>query len=976
MKNMKNWFLVSLFFLSISVFAQGKITGTVQDESGPLPGANVVIEGTKQATSTAFDGSFILTSTSSTGNIVISYMGYDTQKVSFSISNGTANLGAITLKSEGNVLGEVVVTSTVVDIAKDRKTPVAVSTIKAAEIREKLGSQEFPEILATTPSVYVTKQGGGFGDARINVRGFDQRNVAVMINGVPVNDMENGSVFWSNWAGLSDVTTAMQVQRGLGSSKLAISSVGGTINVLTRTADAKQGGLISTTVGNGDYLKTLASYSTGKMKNGLSASILLSNTMGNGYVDGTKFLGQNYFIGLGYEFNDKHDIQFTFTGAPQWHDQRSNQIVISDYLKYSKDGEPNIRYNSDWGYLNGEKYSFRTNFYHKPIASLNYNFKINNNTKISTVFYGSWGRGGGSNGAGAIRGNRFNALNLRTPEGLIDVDLIQAWNSGESVGIIPSTGPQVPNFTPRAQIGGAYQNSSSTSNNGTNGISKISSVNSHDWYGGIINLNHKLNNNLTLDFGLDARTYRGYHYQVLNDIIGATNYSDNFDVNNVNGSGVQVPRILTTTYNTKPNYNPFADLSGQEKINYNNDGLVRWYGAFTQLEYSKDNLTAFIQGAVSQQGFKRVDYFKYKSNDALSSTDFENILGGNIKGGANYNINDNMNVFVNAGYYSKQPFFNAVYPNNASVVNENLTNEKILGIEAGYGYRSSKFNANLNLYRTSWKDRFTRISTNIDHDQNGTTPAIPGNAFLQGVEQIHMGAELDFTYKPFQKLSVNGMVSYGDWKYGKNVTANYQDDNNVVITNPATGDAFTETLYIDNVRVGDIAQTTASLGASYEIVEGLKVDSNYRIADRLYSAIDPVNFRTESARKLGALELPSYGLLDAGLSFKTYRVKGSKDYFNFRLNVNNILDEIYISESRTNQFSATQTEFDNGTGNGLINPAGNTTAANNKLKGTGAGQYPTYQDYLSKGIYNNVDVRNQAFFGLGRTWNFTFSYNF
>jgi outer membrane cobalamin receptor len=249
-------------------------------------------------------------------------------------------------------LNEIVVTSGVVDIAKDRKTPVAVSTIKASEIQQKLGTQEFPEILANTPSVYVTKQGGGFGDARINIRGFDQRNVAVMINGVPVNDMENGAVYWSNWAGLSDVATTVQVQRGLGSSKLAISSVGGTINVVTRTSEMKEGGSVSTGFGNADYLKTQASYSTGLMKNGFSASVLLSSTTGDGYVDGTKFEGKNYFIALGYKPNDKNDIQFTFTGAPQWHNQRSFANPISEYLKYGKNGEPNIKYNSDWGYKN------------------------------------------------------------------------------------------------------------------------------------------------------------------------------------------------------------------------------------------------------------------------------------------------------------------------------------------------------------------------------------------------------------------------------------------------------------------------------------------------------------------------------------------------------------------------------------------------------------------------------------------------
>lgn len=932
---MKNWFLVTFFFLSISsVFAQGKITGKVEDENGPLPGANVVIQGTTNGVATSFDGRFTLNSSKATGTLVVSYLGYESKKVSYSIIGSSSDLGTIVLKAESNVLGEVVVSTTVIDIAKDRKTPVAVSTIKAAEIREKLGSQEFPEILATTPSVYVTKAGGGFGDSRINIRGFDQKNIAVMINGVPVNDMENSSVYWSNWAGLSDVTTAMQVQRGLGSSKLAISSVGGTINVVTKTADAKQGGSIAATMGNDNFLKTLASYSTGKMENGLSASVLFSNTMGNGYVDGTKFLGQNYFVGLGYKINDNHDLQITFTGAPQWHNQRSNAPTIAQYIKYGDGVNPNIKYNSDWGLLNGAEYSFRTNYYHKPIGYLNYDWKINETTKLSSVFYGSWGRGGTSNGAGTIRGNRFFGDYLRTSSGLIDVDLIQAWNSGQTVMVTPSNSPvynPVASTRTLTTINGnsAYTNSASTSNNTSNGISKISSVNSHDWYGGVINLNKKLNDNLTLDFGLDARTYRGYHYQVLNDLIGATNYSDATDVNASN------PRVLTETYGTKPKANPFASLSGQQKINYNNDGVVRWYGAFSQLEYSTEKLTAFVQGAISQQGFKRVDYFKYLSSDKLSSTDFENILGGNIKGGVNYNINEQMNVFANAGYYSKQPFFNAVYPNNASVVNQNLTNEKILGVEAGYSFRSSKFNANLNLYRTSWKDRFIRLSTNINHDNNPATPTIPGSAFLEGVEQIHMGGELEMTYKPFTFLTFNGMLSIGDWKYGSEVKANYQDDNNVVITDPLTGNVFTETLYIKDLKVGDVAQTTASFGATVEPVKNWKIDATYRYADKLYASIDPVALKTKAAGDLGTLELPSYGLLDAGMSFKINRVKDSKDSFNFRINVNNVLDEVYIAESRTNIHATS-----------------------------------------SSVLYDGIDVKNQVFFGFGRTWNFSVRYDF
>lgn len=920
MKTMKNWLLTGLMFLIVSTaFAQGKVTGTVTDGKGSLPGANIVIKGTKIAVSTDFDGKFSINTTTNSGELVISFIGYKSKTVKF---NGATNVGTIALVSDDNQLQEIVVRSSVVDVAKDRKTPVAVSTIKAAEIQEKLGSQEFPEILANTPSVYATKSGGGFGDSRINIRGFDQKNIAVLINGVPVNDMENSSVYWSNWAGLSDVTSAMQVQRGLGSSKLAISSVGGTINVVTRSADMKEGGSVSVGVANDNYLKKAVSYSTGLMKNGLSTSILLSQTTGDGYIDGTKFEGGNYFIGIGYKINPKHDLEFTITGAPQWHNQRSTAPTIAQFIKYGKNGEPNRRYNNDWGILNGQEYNFRTNYYHKPIASLNWDYKISDKTKLSTVVYGSWGRGGGSNGAGAMRGNRFFSDNLRFPNGIINVDLIKAWNSGTSV-VIPGTA----GTSTRSLVSGAYQNSSSTSNNTSNGITKISSINSHNWYGGVVNLNTKLSERFTLDFGVDARTYRGIHYQNIVDLLGSNNYADNTDVNNPN-------RVLTATYAARPNLNPFFSLDYQTaKINYNNDGLVNWYGAFTQLEYSADKLTAFFQGSVSNQGFRRDDFFLYLTPNPLSSTDYKNLLGGNVKGGANYNINDNHNVFVNAGYYSKQPFFNAVYPNNKSLVNENLTNEKVLGLEAGYGFRSAVFNANVNLYHTSWKDRYQRA--------NDAATDNPGGYYdFAGITQVHSGIEVDMNAKVGDKLKLNGMFSLGKWVYEGNITGRRFDVNNNNISGGTT-----TTYFVDGTRVGDVAQMTASLGAAYELAPRFNVDANYRLSDKLFASLDPT--KQTSATNKGTLELPSYGLVDAGISYRLLLGSDKSKSLNFRLNINNLFDEVYIAESRSNIFAS---DFVSGTSGPTYASAGRT--------------------------FNGVADANQVFFGFGRTWNFTMRYNF
>lgn len=861
---------------------------------------------------------------------------------------------------------EQVVLTGVADIAKDRKTPVAVSTIKEAQIVEKLGNQEFPEILNTTPSVYATKGGGGFGDGKTVIRGFSQENIAVMINGVPVNDMENGAVYWSNWAGLSDVTSAMQVQRGLGSSKLAIASVGGTINVLTRAADKKQGGIVSLGLANDDYVKTLFAYNTGKSAKGWASSFLMSRTAGSMYADGTEFEGYNYYFALGYQPNKKHDFQFTITGAPQWHNQRTTFLPISTYLdmgdgkldKINAD-EPNRRYNADWGWRNGEVLSNRVNFYHKPVISLNWDWKMSEKSKLNSVFYASFGRGGGTGDLGRLN-NKF-ASGYVTPEGQIDYDAIFTGNAAVNVNTAAAGSTLV----------------------------RRSSINAHNWFGAIVSFNHKINDNLNFTIGTDDRYYYGYHYQVVSDLYGAAGYKDATNQNfytSPNNVYTATPRIITNTFSPTPSWNPFGGkLNNQDDmVAYNNDGEVLWYGGFGQLEYSNDKLSAFVSGALSNQAFQRIDHFiidgvtllngnkagfaasaapnapiyqATAANPALNTkTGFKNILGYNVKAGANYNIDDHHNVFANIGYYSKQPFLNAVYPNNKNYLNPNLTNEKIFGIEAGYGFRSGIFNANLNLYRTSWKDRFLRRGgLNIDLDGN---PATTGdnytNAYanFQGITEIHQGAELELTANVHKMLTLNGMISIGDWYYEGNASGNLFSETNEQIGSDA------QTVYLDKVKVGGSAQQTAALGFTFKPTDWVSFDGLYRGVRKLYANLNLLNFSTERAGQNGALELPSYGLIDLGLTFKI-KLNNPKQYFTLRGNVYNLLDKTYISESNTNVLSnLTQQDFKK-TVNGQI-----------------VDDVDAFNNYSAIPTWNGVKQSNQVFFGYGRTWSATLSFNF
>ena len=821
-----------------------------------------------------------------------------------------------------NMLDEITVTSDVIDIAKVRETPVAVSTISPSDISLKVGNLEFPEIMNNTPGVYATKQGGGYGDSRISLRGFDQRNTSFLINGQPVNDMENGWVYWSNWQGLTDVASGIQIQRGLGASRLAVPSVGGTVSIFTKVAQNKEGGTVTAGVGNDGYVKTGVSYNTGRDEKGWASSFLISRWMGNGYVYNTQGEGYTYFAAVAYDpKGSNHSLNFSFLGAGQWHHQRDAWVSLRDYDYFGEggmalnDGAIDPRWNSNGGTMtiDGEKqeFSMRRNFYNKPLATLNWDWNISSNLKLNTSLYGSNGRGGGTGPRGGNFRNGdidfypFNkdltehyldgGRGTRDENGFIDFDAAVATNQSSTTPY--GTSDSLTSSAFYGQLVGSNGYRDNDVNRAV--LVRRASMNSHDWYGVISNLEGEFGKWRT-SIGVDLRTYKGYHYRVLNDLLGLDAY---YSTGNKNSNG----QFINTTVAASPFMG--TGLNGP-KIDYYNNGIVGWQGVNGLVEYNNTRLNAVVQGGVSNQSFQREDFF---DQPAMPISDVHNQLGGYLKGGANFNINENSNLFFNTGYISRQPMFNAVFPNFANNVNEDLQNEEIRSLELGYGFVASKFNLNVNAYSTTWGNRFiTRSLFNAQGDQ--------GTAQFRDIDVRHNGIELEGTYRPTSKLKLQYMVSAGDWRYTKDFTAELFDANQQSI---GTG-----TLYLEGAKVGNAAQFTSALSADYRVGK-VNFDLSYRFADGLYadySVVDAVFTQPDNA---GAIKLPSYGLVDFGTTARL------GDKWTFRVNVNNLLDKVYIAESNTNIH-----------------------ADENSL------------------TWNGVDVRNSVWFGFGRTWNASLKYNF
>ena len=784
-------------------------------------------------------------------------------------------------------LAEVVVSSGVIDVAKERETPIAVSTITAREVQLKVGNMEFPEIMNKTPGVYATKQGGGYGDSRISLRGFDQRNTSFLINGQPVNDMENGWVYWSNWAGLTEVASGIQIQRGLGASKLAVPSVGGTVSIFTKSAERAQGGSFTQLLGNDGYSKTTMAYNTGLNENGWSTSILLSKWSGNGYIYNTQGEGTTYFAAVGYAPDGSdHKMNLSVLGAGQWHHQRDVWVSIRDYQNFGEKGIDQ-RWNSNGGTRNGEEWSMRRNFYNKPLATFNWDWEVNDMIEVNTSLYASAGRGGGTGPRGRNYYNSAtdilpfrkdltehyneNGRGSRDSDGFINFDALVNHNVANTSGYSGDIG------------GGDYAGKKIGSNSykydGVNRavIIRRASMNSHDWVGAISNFNYR-SGNMRYSFGIDLRDYTGYHYRVLNDLMGL----DGYHASGNDNTGGQIIETLVEA-------NPFKNTGIRgPKMAYYNIGNVGWRGLNALAEYSGDNLNWVIQMGTSAQTYQRVDYFAQVGNP---NSDEKTVNGGYIKGGANYNFNERSNAFFNVGIIERQPNFDAIFPNYANNINPDIQNEEITSFEVGYGYIGDSFKLNINAYSTNWGNRFISRGFSNAQGQDGT-------AQFKDIDVSHNGIEIEADWRPNNSSRVRGMLSIGDWRYTKNFNAQLFNDSQQSI-----GSA---TLYTKDAKVGDAAQFVAYLGYEKRLGSKLNIDLDYRFVDGLYADYSITDSDFTQADNDGALKLPSYGLVDLGA---TYYMSGK---MSMRLNINNLFNTVYIAESNSNIHAGSGSQTWNG----------------------------------------------------------------
>lgn len=885
--------LVFSFFFTTIVRAQdATIFGTVfsADDDEPLPGASVSIVGTKIGAKTGSDGAYeIRNLKSGTYFIRATYVGYTPSEREISIKSGEKISVDLQLSIAG-VVSEAI--SVVSSRAKFRETPVAFSNIVKEDLSARLGSQDLPMIMNETPGVYATQQGGGQGDARINIRGFNQRNVSVMINGVPVNDMETGWVYWSNWDGIGDVTQSVQIQRGLGAARIANPSVGGTMNIITDPAMQKSGALFKQEIGSDNFLKSTIVANTGDL-GGFAASFAGVRKTGDGWVNMGWTDAWAYYLGLSWAPVENHSLEFYLIGAPQQHGQRSykqgiyvwdvgyaldhgySQEDIKELADRERAMDLGIRHNYHWGafdetvdlgkdYYNGElrerrfddKINTRQNYYHKPQMNLNWFWQINDKTSLTNVFYLSLGEGGGVSTSGEF----FTDWTILQRD-------IQALYQRNSEWIDPEYSAT------EKRAGGILTNS----------------ANNHFWYGWLGTVDVEATDNVRLQLGGDVRHYLGEHWREARNLIGGDYY-----IHTMNIDGVYK--------DTTANWNLLGDgkrawmIRQGDKVDFHNDGEVTWLGGFAQAEYKSDDedLTAYLNLSLSDTKYKRIDYFKTKPDGSPGPWEREadDIIGYTAKLGANYNFTKSINAFANAGYYSRAPLFSNVFTYDNTIY-DNIANEKVLAFELGAGYFERNFDAKVNFYLTSWQDKGWSVSS-VD-----TTTNIWYYTNLKGLDALHQGIEIEMSYKPMRILRLKSSISIGDWKWKSDTKGYVYEENGGLID---VIDVYTEGLY-----VGDAAQKTIYLGATLYPFRRSYLNMSYVYYMDFYSEFDPQT-RLNSEDDKQPWKVPNYGKMNLHFGY-TLPFKLPVD-IKLGGHVFNALDARYISDADDEAYYGRRVRYD------------------------------------------------------------------
>lgn len=825
---MKHLFLSILlggFFFMSYAQTPARISGVVLEAETlkGMQGVTIQIAGTNYESSTDFQGKFTLNDLKPDTYILIvrypSYLGMEEQIV---LKEGEHR--KLNLQLELDPLDR---------LQQSVTEQLAVITITEVELDNDNDAQDISGLLSSSRDVFLSTAAFTFGPARFRVRGYDSDYTDILMNGMPVNDMETGRVYWSTWGGLNDATRNQEIQDGLSPTSYTFGGVGGGTNIVTRAARQRKQLKGSYALTNRSYRnRIMFTASTGLMKNGWAFTASGSRRWANeGYVPGTFYDAWAYFLSAEKQLNKQHSIELTAFGAPI----RRGKSSGATQEMYDLAGTN--YYNSYWGYQNGKMRNARVSNTHQPMLIFSHYWTPNEKTELHTAFSYQFGR----NGTTALdwydtrdpRPDYYRKLPSFAQDSEVRQRLVDWFREDEA----------------NRQLNWDYffdinRNSNFTVEN-ANGVAGNTIAGNRSRYvveerrydskqlGFNTVLRKELTDELTLNSGLNYQHYQGERFKVLEDLLGGDYYLDidKFAERDFIGNEDAVQNDLQT---------PNRVITEGDRFGYDYDVNIRRAKGWVQGRYELRRLNLFAAANFSQTEYWRTGNMQNGKFPDQSLGDSEKLSFTNwgAKGGVTYKLSGRHFVFANGTYQTRAPYFRNAFlsPRTRNQAVANLTDEKILSVEGGYLLRTPLIKARATAYYTQFQDQTTLRS--FYHDELRSFV----NYILSGVDKTHRGVELGVEAKIIPTLSLVGVAAMGEYKYTSRPSATIAQDNNSTLL------AEDRTIYAKNFFVGGTPQTALSAGLKYNSPKYWFANINVNYFDHIYIDFNP------DRRTIGAVE--------------------------------------------------------------------------------------------------------------------------
>ncbi|MES2851038.1 MAG: TonB-dependent receptor [Bacteroidota bacterium] len=692
-------------------------------------------------------------------------------------------------------------------------------------------AQNLAVVGATNRDPFLRAATFNFNAVRFRIRGYDSDLFANYMNGVPMENLDNGFTPFGLWGGLNDVVTARNRRNvySMQSSTFGFNALGGGNFIDTRAFKQFKQTKFSYQAANRNFTNKLAiTHSTGWGKKGWAFSISGSRRWADeGFTDGTFYNGWSFYTGIDKKINSKQILSFVAFATPTENGRQGSSV---DEMR--KLAGTNF-YNPFWGYQNGKKRNSSIAKSFQPFGILTHDWKISPTSSLLTAASYTFGNR-------SVTGlDWYNSADPRPdyyrylPSYVLD----SALKAGVTDALVNNVNQRQVNWD--ALYNANYASIASVNNaNGVPGYTVTGRRSVYIVEERVVNTkrhtinttyNTAINKNVDLTAGASYEFQKNNYYKKVNDLLGGNFYVDvnQFAERDFLGNAVAVQNDVN-----RPN----RILREGDRFGYDYDINIQRATAWVQTVVKFHSINFHLSGEHTYTRFWRVGNVQSGLFPNNSFGESKGHVFGTyaFKGGIIYKMPDGNYLFANGSYQTKAPFFENVYiaPRTRDYIQDDLKTEKISSVEAGYSFASPVVRFRLTGYYTNFKDAVNVLTFYDDSRRNFV------NYALNNIGKDHYGLEFGSEVTVAKGLTLNAAAAVGRYRYTTRQVATVTADNTASVV-------AKDVVYSNNFNV-PVPQEAYTIGFNYRSPKFWYVNVNFNYFDQMWLDFNPVR-RTEAA---------------------------------------------------------------------------------------------------------------------------------